>query len=83
MSTCHAAGCDREARPKQLMCRAHWFSLPLPLRDAIWDTYRAWSKKSASAPTRLAAMKAYRRNILEARRVIAEAEGKLHLMVLR
>lgn len=22
-------------------CRAHWFSLPKPLRDRIWMTYRS------------------------------------------
>jgi hypothetical protein len=22
------------------MCKQHWFSLPKPLRDAVWATYR-------------------------------------------
>lgn len=38
--TCHAKGCDRRVPPRMFMCKAHWFRLPKPLRDAIWATYR-------------------------------------------
>lgn len=24
----------------QFACRPHWFSIPKPLRDEIWDAYR-------------------------------------------
>jgi hypothetical protein len=37
--TCHARGCNRPVPPKMFMCRTHWFSLPKPMRDAIWDVY--------------------------------------------
>lgn len=37
---CHATGCAREVPPRMFMCRSHWFSLPKPIRDAIWATYR-------------------------------------------
>jgi hypothetical protein len=36
--SCRVEHCSLDANPGQLMCRAHWFSLPKPLRDAIWDT---------------------------------------------
>lgn len=40
MSACPAPGCGLDARPGQLACRGHWFALPKPLRDAIYDTWR-------------------------------------------
>ncbi len=41
MSThhCHATGCTAAVPPKMFMCRRHWFRLPKPYRDAIWDAY--------------------------------------------
>jgi hypothetical protein len=38
--TCHAPGCDVPVPPKLFACKAHWFSLPKHLRDAIWRHYR-------------------------------------------
>ncbi len=38
--TCHARNCTRAVPPKMLMCRQHWFTVPRPLRDAVWATYR-------------------------------------------
>jgi hypothetical protein len=38
--TCHHPRCDVAVSPKMLACRPHWFSLPKPLRDEIWATYR-------------------------------------------
>ena len=38
--TCHAHGCDVAVPPKMFMCRAHWFALRKPMRDAIWREYR-------------------------------------------
>jgi hypothetical protein len=37
---CPAPDCDVQVPPGQYACRAHWYSLPRPLRDAIWDGYR-------------------------------------------
>ncbi len=37
---CHATGCTIKVPPEMFMCKRHWFSLPKPLRDAIWRTYR-------------------------------------------
>ncbi len=38
--TCHATGCKTRVPPEMFMCKKHWFSLPKPMRDAIWRTYR-------------------------------------------
>src|SRR5262245_57613685 len=49
--TCHAHGCNARVPPSMFMCRAHWFSLRKPLRDAIWREYRQGQEfdKSPSA----------------------------------
>lgn len=38
--TCHATGCKAKVPPEMFMCRRHWFTLPKPLRDRVWATYR-------------------------------------------
>lgn len=38
--TCHAIACERSVPPQMLMCRQHWFSVPLALRNRVWATYR-------------------------------------------
>ena len=38
--TCHAHGCARVVPPRMFMCSGHWFSLPSPLRAAIWREYK-------------------------------------------
>lgn len=37
--TCHALGCTKAVPPKMFMCRSHWFSLPKPMREAVWAVY--------------------------------------------
>lgn len=37
---CHATGCKVAVPPVMFFCKGHWFSLPKPMRDAIWKTYR-------------------------------------------
>ena len=44
--TCHARGCDRAVPPRMFMCKDHWFALPKPMRDAIWDTYRPGQERT-------------------------------------
>ncbi len=36
---CPAMGCTRRVGARQLMCRPHWFMVPKPLRDAVWDAW--------------------------------------------
>lgn len=37
--TCHWPGCDTQVPPAMWGCKPHWFRLPKPLRDRIWDAY--------------------------------------------
>lgn len=39
--SCAATCCARPVKPGMLMCKAHWFSVPARLRNAIWRTWRA------------------------------------------
>lgn len=38
---CHWPTCNKEVPPSMWGCAKHWFTLPKPLRDKIWRTYRA------------------------------------------
>lgn len=37
---CHAIACERYVPPQMLMCRKHWFTVPLALRNRVWATYQ-------------------------------------------
>lgn len=37
--TCHARGCEVAVPPRMFMCKRHWYMLPKPMRDAVWDAY--------------------------------------------
>lgn len=37
---CHWPGCTVPVAPKLWGCRHHWYRLPKPLRDLIWQHYR-------------------------------------------
>jgi hypothetical protein len=36
---CPATGCQRSVPSHMLMCRNHWYMVPKPLRDDVWDAY--------------------------------------------
>ena len=38
--TCHWPGCEKAVPPRMWGCAAHWFKLPLVLRNEIWRTYK-------------------------------------------
>jgi hypothetical protein len=38
---CRAVACAVEVEPHLLMCKRHWFMVPKPLRQRVWQTYRA------------------------------------------
>lgn len=38
--TCHALNCGQHVPPRMHMCKRHWFMVPKPLRDGLWDAYR-------------------------------------------
>lgn len=68
--TCHAAGCQKRVPEAMFMCRAHWFSLPKAMRDAIWATYRPGQEDDKSITPE------YSRTAQECVRLIAKREGK-------
>ena len=77
--TCHAHGCTVEVPPKMLMCRAHWFSLPKVLRDAIWAEYRVGQERDKEPSLRYMAVQrlavaraAFRKNDEQAATVVAK-----------
>lgn len=38
--TCHWPNCNVPVPPAMWGCKRHWFTLPKPLRDRIWATYK-------------------------------------------
>jgi hypothetical protein len=53
---CPAVSCDRDVSVDMLMCRAHWFMVPPPLRRAVWT---AWQDGAgAGTPAHTAAITA-------------------------
>lgn len=43
---CHWPGCGRRVPPAMWGCKAHWFTLPLALRNKIWAAYRPGQEES-------------------------------------
>lgn len=38
--TCHWPGCDKAVPPAMWGCKAHWYRLPIALRNKVWATFR-------------------------------------------
>lgn len=38
--TCHAVECNTRVVPEMLMCRKHWFMVPMHIRRWVWSAYR-------------------------------------------
>lgn len=36
---CPYPGCPKRVPDEMFACRSHWFSLPAPMRSAIWRAY--------------------------------------------
>jgi hypothetical protein len=36
---CPAEGCTRAVSPAMLMCRTHWYLVPVPLRGDVWAAW--------------------------------------------
>lgn len=36
---CAAVGCNEEVPAARLMCRSHWFMVPLDIRRTVWAAY--------------------------------------------
>lgn len=69
--TCAANGCGIAVKRGMLMCKGHWFSLPKPLRDNVWRTWRrafnAEYRVGIDPETRLRDIAAYREAVRAAR----------------
>jgi len=46
---CPADRCSRSVPSHMLMCRNHWFMVPKPLRDDVWDAYAGGSGVGSDA----------------------------------
>lgn len=66
---CHWPGCGRQVPPSLWGCKEHWFTLPKPIRDRIWSTYRP-GQEIDGKPS-----EAYIRMAREAQAWIAEYEA--------
>jgi hypothetical protein len=71
---CHAIGCTKSCKPNELMDKAHWQMVPLPLRQAVWAAYQAsqertkrvtWAYLQAAAKAVIAVAERERRDIPE------------------
>lgn len=38
--TCHMTSCKKNVPPEMFACKRHWYMVPKPIRDQIWQTYR-------------------------------------------
>ena len=52
---CPVGGCQQDVRADRLMCRPHWYTVPKPLRDIVWATWR--SGEAASSIEHMAAIR--------------------------
>jgi len=46
---CPAPGCTERVDFSMFACQRHWFSIPKPLRDEIWRTWRKRLEAHAAA----------------------------------
>jgi hypothetical protein len=53
---CPVRGCKIRVAADKLMCRADWYRVPRPMRDAVWATWR--SGAGAGTPAHTAAITA-------------------------
>ncbi|MGH6887957.1 MAG: hypothetical protein ACREHF_01970 [Rhizomicrobium sp.] len=42
---CPIPGCPQMHAVNQLMCKRHWFRVPVILRNAVWDTCREMQRR--------------------------------------
>ena len=53
--TCPGPRCDAEADTSELLCPAHWYQVPVPIRRAVWI---AWNRSAgAGSPAHRAAIR--------------------------
>lgn len=47
MGRCLADGCSRQRKPSEIFCKQHWFALPKPMRDEIWEAHRTNNREAS------------------------------------
>lgn len=52
--TCHAIECEVPVPPAMLMCKPHWFRVPLALRNRVWKEYNNGITKAYCAAAKAA-----------------------------
>jgi hypothetical protein len=72
--TCHAIDCDQHVPPKYLMCRRHWFMVPMDLRGWVLATYTLGQEKLDGTADIEAEWFDYAQQAVDA---VAKREGKL------
>ena len=55
---CMVPGCRVPIRPTEIMCWEHWGSVPEPLRNRVWDTWRGDPKSAEHVRAILDAVRA-------------------------
>lgn len=77
---CHWPGCEKQVPPAKWGCGKHWFLLPKPIRNAIWQAYTPGQETTLnpSAAYVAAARKAQEWIALYLKRQ-NQAQGKLEL----
>ncbi len=68
---CHARGCTVEVPSNMLMCKPHWFSVPLQFRKDVWRLYNP-GQEIKKKPT-----KKYVEAARKAIQAVARKEGKV------
>jgi hypothetical protein len=67
---CHAIGCTKACKPTELMDKAHWQMVPLPLRQAVWAAYQPGQERTKRVS------RAYLQAAAMAVLAVAEQEGR-------
>ena len=67
---CHAIGCTKPCKPTELMDKAHWQMVPLPLRQAVWAAYQPGQERTKRVTW------AYLQTAARAVIAVAEQEGR-------
>jgi hypothetical protein len=44
--SCHWPGCPQQVPPALWGCKRHWFMLPKPIRNKIWQEYRSGQEET-------------------------------------
>jgi len=73
---CPATACTREVRQDMLMCSSHWYMVPAPLRNAVWNAWQAGA--GAGTARHAAAIRAAIRSVnekLAARGITSTPDG--------